>query len=137
MGRAAEGLRRAGRTQTRNDLRCPRGTRSAGATWSSRLKGLPAGPLPGYAPVCAAASYDDYANRGESENRNKELKDGLQADRLSDHRYFANLFRLCRPPYRSNHDPLALGRFSILAASSAARSRSIAVRRGRLFSVSY
>ena len=34
------------------------------------------------------------ADRGESENRNKELKCGLQADRLSDHRYFANLFRL-------------------------------------------
>ena len=34
-----------------------------------------------------------YADRGESENRNKELKRGLQADRLSDHRYFANLFR--------------------------------------------
>jgi hypothetical protein len=44
--------------------------------------------------VLPAACYDDYADRGESENRNKELKDGLQADRLSDHRYFANLFRL-------------------------------------------
>jgi hypothetical protein len=44
--------------------------------------------------VLPGACYDDYANRGESENRNKELKDGLQADRLSDHRYFANLFRL-------------------------------------------
>jgi hypothetical protein len=41
-----------------------------------------------------AACYDEYADRGESENRNKELKCGLQADRLSDHRYFANLFRL-------------------------------------------
>jgi hypothetical protein len=40
------------------------------------------------------ATYDGYADRGESENRNKELKNGLQADRLSDHRYFANLFRL-------------------------------------------
>jgi hypothetical protein len=40
------------------------------------------------------AAYDAYADRGESENRNKELKVGLQADRLSDHRYFANLFRL-------------------------------------------
>jgi hypothetical protein len=38
--------------------------------------------------------YDEYTDRGESENRNKELKCGLQADRLSDHRYFANLFRL-------------------------------------------
>ena len=40
------------------------------------------------------AAYDAYADRGESENRNKELKRGLAADRLSDHRYFANLFRL-------------------------------------------
>jgi hypothetical protein len=46
------------------------------------------------AVVLPGACYDDYANRGESENRNKELKAGLQADRLSDHRYFANLFRL-------------------------------------------
>lgn len=44
--------------------------------------------------VLPGACYDDYANRGESENRNKELKVGLQADRLSDHRYFGNLFRL-------------------------------------------
>jgi hypothetical protein len=46
------------------------------------------------ATVLPAACYDEYADRGESENRNKELKCGLQADRLSDHRYFANLFRL-------------------------------------------
>jgi hypothetical protein len=44
--------------------------------------------------VLPEAGYDEYSDRGESENRNKELKDGLQADRLSDHRYFANLFRL-------------------------------------------
>ena len=44
--------------------------------------------------VLPSAAYDAYADRGESENRNKELKVGLQADRLSDHRYFANLFRL-------------------------------------------
>ena len=44
--------------------------------------------------VMPGAAYDGYADRGESENRNKELKTGLQADRLSDHRYFANLFRL-------------------------------------------
>ena len=43
---------------------------------------------------CCRRGYDGYADRGESENRNKELKAGLQADRLSDHRYFANLFRL-------------------------------------------
>lgn len=44
--------------------------------------------------VLPQAAYDAYAERGESENRNKELKCGLQADRLSDHRYLANLFRL-------------------------------------------
>jgi len=44
--------------------------------------------------VLPDAAYDDYTARGESENRNKELKCGLQADRLSDHRYMANLFRL-------------------------------------------
>lgn len=40
------------------------------------------------------ATYDEYTERGESENRNKELKCGLAADRLSDHRYMANLLRL-------------------------------------------
>ena len=45
-------------------------------------------------PADVVAAYDEYTDRGESENRNKELKRGLQADRLSDHRYFANLFRL-------------------------------------------
>ncbi len=38
--------------------------------------------------------YDDYTQRGESENRNKELKCDLFADRLSDHRYLANCFRM-------------------------------------------
>lgn len=41
-----------------------------------------------------AAVYDEYAERGESENRNKELKRELAADRLSDHRFMANFFRL-------------------------------------------
>jgi hypothetical protein len=40
------------------------------------------------------AVYDEYAERGESENRNKELKRELSADRLSDHRFLANFFRL-------------------------------------------
>ena len=40
------------------------------------------------------ATYDDYAMRGESENRNKELKRDLAMDRLSDHRFTANYFRL-------------------------------------------
>ena len=39
-------------------------------------------------------TYLDYAMRGESENRNKELKCDLCADRLSDHRFMANMFRV-------------------------------------------
>jgi hypothetical protein len=46
------------------------------------------------ARVVPQGAYDDYAKRGESENRNKELKCGLLADRLSDHRYMANCFRM-------------------------------------------
>jgi hypothetical protein len=46
------------------------------------------------APLWQEATYDDYAMRGESENRNKELKCGLEMDRLSDHSFMANLFRL-------------------------------------------
>jgi hypothetical protein len=38
--------------------------------------------------------YDEYSERGEGENRNKELKCELCADRLSDHRYLANCFRM-------------------------------------------
>jgi Transposase DDE domain group 1 len=46
------------------------------------------------AQVVPEAAYDDYAMRGESENRNKELKCGLHIDRTSDHRFLANYFRL-------------------------------------------
>lgn len=46
------------------------------------------------AQVLPQAAYDEYAERGESENRNKELKCHLKADRLSDHRYLANCFRM-------------------------------------------
>jgi len=46
------------------------------------------------ATVLPEAAYDAYADRGESENRNKELKCGFGADRLSDHRFMANYFRL-------------------------------------------
>lgn len=44
--------------------------------------------------VLPSAIYDEYVMRGESENRNKELKVELHADRLSDHRFMANFFRL-------------------------------------------
>ena len=38
--------------------------------------------------------YDDYVQRGESEQRIDELKNGLKMDRLSCHRFKANFFRL-------------------------------------------
>lgn len=44
--------------------------------------------------VLPQAVYDEYTMRGESENRNKELKIELHAGRLSDHRFLANFFRL-------------------------------------------
>jgi hypothetical protein len=44
--------------------------------------------------VLPSAVYEEYAERGESENRNKELKRELKADRLSDKRFMANFFRL-------------------------------------------
>ncbi len=46
------------------------------------------------AVLLVAASYDEYAMRGESENRLKEFKCDLHMDRLSDHRFCANYFRL-------------------------------------------
>ena len=42
--------------------------------------------------VLPSAIYDEYAERGESENRNKELKRELQADRLNDHRSWQIIF---------------------------------------------
>ena len=54
--------------------------------------------------ILPEACYDEQTERGESDRHrrmecggaacNKELKCGLKADRLSDHRYMANLFRL-------------------------------------------
>ncbi len=46
------------------------------------------------AAVVPEACYDNYVERGESENRHKELENGLAGDRLSCHRFFANDFRL-------------------------------------------
>jgi len=40
------------------------------------------------------ALYDEYAMRGDAENRIKELKCDLQIDRTSCHRFIANQFRL-------------------------------------------
>ena len=38
--------------------------------------------------------YDTYVDRGDCENRIKDFKNALAADRLSDHRFWANQFRL-------------------------------------------
>lgn len=45
-------------------------------------------------PEDAQKVYDDYTQRGESEQRMDELKNGLKADRLSCHRFKANFMRL-------------------------------------------
>lgn len=42
----------------------------------------------------AQQRYDDYVQRGESEQRMDELKNGLHAGRLSCHRFVANFWRL-------------------------------------------
>lgn len=46
------------------------------------------------AGILPEPAYDEYAARGECENRNKELKCELKIDRTSDHRFLANYFRL-------------------------------------------
>jgi hypothetical protein len=46
------------------------------------------------AVVLSGPTYDEYVARGESENRNREFKCDLAMDRLSDHRFVANYFRL-------------------------------------------
>ena len=45
-------------------------------------------------PAAPRTLYDWYVARGEPENWVKDLKNALQADRLSDHRFWANAFRL-------------------------------------------
>jgi hypothetical protein len=43
---------------------------------------------------CSEATYDEYALRGESENRNQEFPYDGAMDRRSDHRFLAHFFRL-------------------------------------------
>ena len=45
-------------------------------------------------PEQGEKAYDHYIQRGESEPRMDELKNGLSMDRLSCHRFMANFFRL-------------------------------------------
>jgi hypothetical protein len=92
------------------------------------------------ARVLPEAAYDAYAGRGESENRNKELKCDLAVDRTSDHRFLANYFRLylhglafnmlvrlrrlvARPPEPEGTEPVAE------ALAGAARQRYFGRRR--------
>jgi len=60
------------------------------------ITNLPAMPSPSDWPSDPVAQlvYDDYIQRGESEQRMDELKNGLHMDRLSCHRFMANFFRL-------------------------------------------
>lgn len=48
------------------------------------------------------ATYDAYVDRGESENRNKEVKCEMYGERLSCHRFVANYFRLLMSTIASN-----------------------------------
>jgi hypothetical protein len=100
------------------------------------------------ARVLPEAGYDDYAARGEGENRNKELKCDLAIDRTSDHRFVANFFRLylhaaahhllvrlrcavaCPPPPASTRlDPTPPDEVPTEALAGAARRRYFARRR--------
>lgn len=69
---------------------------SGGTNLRFVVTNLPAGPSPeGWIsdPV-AREVYDGYIQRGESEHRMDETKNGLGADRLSCSRFMANFFRL-------------------------------------------
>ncbi len=63
------------------------------------------------ATIRPEGAYDEYVMRGESENRNKEIKVDLAMDRLSDHRFMANLFRLYL--HAAAHNLLAQLRLSV------------------------
>lgn len=74
------------------------------ATWAQprrviiKAEALPKGPNTRFVvttrPDPPAALYDWYVARGETENWIKDLKAACFADRLSDHRFWANQFRL-------------------------------------------
>ena len=99
------------------------------------------------ARVMPAAAYDDYAARGEGENRNKELKCELKIDRTSDHRFLANFFRLylhaaahnllvrlrrafaSPPPIATAFDPSAIVQIPTEALTGSARRRYFNRRR--------
>jgi hypothetical protein len=63
-----------------------------------KAEALPKGPNTRFVvttrPDPPAALYDWYVARGDTENAIKDLKNACFADRLSDHRFWANQFRL-------------------------------------------
>lgn len=63
-----------------------------------KAEALPKGPNTRFVVTTRAdppeTLYDWYVDRGEGENRIKDLKVACCADRLSDHRFWANQFRL-------------------------------------------
>jgi hypothetical protein len=63
-----------------------------------KAEALPKGPNTRFAVTTRTdapeALYDWYVTRGDSENAIKDLKRACFADRLSDHRFYANQFRL-------------------------------------------
>jgi hypothetical protein len=63
-----------------------------------KAEALPRGPNTRFVvttrPDPPAALYDWYVDRGDGENAIKDLKNACFADRLSDHRFWANQFRL-------------------------------------------
>jgi hypothetical protein len=89
--------------------------------------------------VLPAAAYEDYGMRGESENRNKEFKCDLAMDRLSDHRFLANYFRLYLHAAAMNllsrlrqavADPLAAAAAEMLVLTTPAQDGSTAAATG-------
>ena len=79
-------------------------TRSAAGTWSRerrvvyKAEALAKGPNTRFVVTTSTAPplavYDRYVDRGESENWIKDFKRACAGDRLSDHRFIANQFRL-------------------------------------------
>ena len=63
-----------------------------------KAESLPKGPNTRFVvtthTTAPLAVYDTYVDRGEAENWIKDFKNAVQADRLSDHRFWANAFRL-------------------------------------------
>ena len=69
-------------------------TNLASACPLDRTAADPVEPSPIVTAAQGEATYDHYIERGESEHRMDELKNGLHMDRLSCHRFMANFFRL-------------------------------------------